>query len=51
MITQAQRKLISTDKSTTNISYECGFNSISRFNLAFKRINNCTPREFRKIFI
>jgi AraC-like DNA-binding protein len=50
-ITQAQRKLISTDKSITDISYECGFNSISRFNLAFKRINNCTPREFRKIFI
>ncbi|MAZ27031.1 MAG: transcriptional regulator [Cytophagaceae bacterium] len=50
-ITQAQRKLVSTDKSITDISYECGFNSLSRFNLAFKRINNCTPREFRKTFV
>ena len=50
-ITQAQRKLVSTDKSITDISFECGFNSMSRFNLAFKRINNCTPREFRKTFV
>lgn len=50
-ITQAQRKLVSTDKSITDISYECGFNSMSRFNLAFKRINNCTPREFRKTLV
>ena len=50
-ITHAQRKLVSTDKSITDISYECGFNSMSRFNLAFKRINNCTPREFRKTFV
>ncbi len=50
-ITQAQRKLVSTDKSITDISYECGFNSMSRFNLAFKRINKCTPREYRKAFL
>ncbi len=50
-ITQAQRKLVSTDKSITDISFECGFNSISRFNLVFKRINKCTPREFRKTFL
>lgn len=50
-VTQAQRKLVSSDKSITDISYECGFNTISRFNLAFKRINNCTPREFRRTFV
>lgn len=47
-ISQAQRKLISTDESISDISFDCGFNSISRFNAAFRKINSCTPREFRK---
>lgn len=49
-ISHAQRKLISSDKSITDIVYDCGFNSISSFNAAFRRINKCTPREFRKEF-
>lgn len=48
-ITNAKRKLATTDKSITEIAYECGFNSISRFNEAFRKTNNCTPREFRKL--
>lgn len=47
-ISHAQRKLVSTDISITEILYECGFNSISSFNAAFRKINKCTPREFRK---
>ena len=47
-ISHAQRKLISTNKSITDILYDSGFNSISRFNAAFRKINKCTPREFRK---
>lgn len=47
-ISHAQRKLVSTDMSITDILNECGFNSISSFNAAFRRINSCTPREFRK---
>ncbi len=47
-ISHAKRKLISTDESITDILYECGFNSISRFNAAFRTLNDCTPREFRK---
>jgi AraC family transcriptional regulator, melibiose operon regulatory protein len=47
-ISHAQRKLVSTDRSITDILYECGFNSISSFNAAFRKINQCTPREFRK---
>lgn len=47
-ISHTQRKLVSTDKSITDILYECGFNSISSFNAAFRKINRCTPREFRK---
>lgn len=49
-IGQAQRKLISTDTSISDICFECGFNSINRFNAAFKKINKCTPREYRKKF-
>jgi AraC-like DNA-binding protein len=47
-IANAKRNLMATDKSITEISFECGFNSISRFNAAFLKINGCTPREFRK---
>lgn len=49
-ITHAQRKLISTSRSITEIAFECGFNSISRFNAAFLKLNGCTPREFRKAY-
>lgn len=49
-ISHAQRKLITTDNSIAEILYESGFNSISRFNAAFRKINKCTPREFKKRF-
>lgn len=49
-ISHAKRKLISSDIRITDVSFECGFNSISRFNAAFQKINECTPREFRKRF-
>lgn len=49
-ISHAQRELITTDKPITDILYESGFYSISRFNAAFRKINKCTPREFRKEF-
>ena len=29
--------------SITEIAFDCGFNSVTRFNAAFKKINNCTP--------
>jgi len=47
-IAHAQRKLITTDVSIASIAFECGFNSISWFNATFKKINDCTPRVFRK---
>ncbi|GGF50843.1 helix-turn-helix domain-containing protein [Echinicola rosea] len=50
-ISHAQRKLVATDKSITDIAFDCGFNSISRFNAAFLKINGCTPREFRKRYL
>jgi len=47
-IMHAKRKLITTDKRIIDIAFECGFNSINRFNAAFRKINQCTPREFKK---
>lgn len=50
-ITNAQRKLITTDKKISDIAFDCGFNSINRFNASFRKLNNCTPREYRKKYI
>ncbi|MFL9836688.1 helix-turn-helix domain-containing protein [Flavobacterium sp. ST-75] len=47
-VSHAQRKLVASNISITQIAFDCGFNSISSFNTAFLKINNCTPREFRK---
>lgn len=46
-ISHAQRKLITTDNTIASIAFECGFNSISWFNACFKKMNSCTPRQFR----
>ena len=47
-ISHAQRKLVATDESVTQIAFGSGFNSTSRFNAAFLKANQCTPRQFRK---
>lgn len=47
-ITHAQQLLILGNDSIMQIAYDSGFNSISRFNSAFRKINGCSPREYRK---
>lgn len=47
-ISHAQRNLLTTEKSITEIAFDSGFNSIGRFNAAFQKINRRTPREYRK---
>lgn len=46
----AQYELEHTERSVTQISESCGFNSISNFNRAFKKLTGKTPREYRSSF-
>lgn len=48
MATQA---LINTNKSISEICYDCGFNNISNFNRIFRKYQKCTPGDFRKDFV
>lgn len=46
----ATRLLIETNKSVSEICFECGFNNISNFNRIFKKKQGSTPSEFRSSF-
>ncbi len=46
----ATRWLIESNKSISEICFECGFNNISNFNRTFKKKQGCTPSEFRSNF-
>lgn len=43
--------LETTDIPVIEISENCGFNNISNFNRAFRKITGGTPRDYRKSFI
>lgn len=47
-ISHAQRLLATTEQSITDVAFNSGFNSISRFNDAFRRACGCSPREYRR---
>jgi len=47
-ISHAQRLLVTTDGAILDIALESGFQSLSRFNEAFKAACGCSPREYRK---
>jgi len=46
-VSHAQRLLAMTNEKIVEIAFASGFNSISRFNEAFRRACGCTPREYR----
>jgi AraC-like DNA-binding protein/quercetin dioxygenase-like cupin family protein len=48
-ISEAEKSLITTEKSITQVSLESGFNSLSYFNRVFKKKNNISPLLYRKI--
>ena len=47
-ISHAQRLLVTTDDAILDIALSSGFQSLSRFNEAFKKACGCSPREYRK---
>lgn len=47
-ISHAQRLLATGDTKIVEVAFESGFNSISRFNEAFRRACGTTPREYRR---
>ena len=47
-IGNAKRLLIESDKSISQIGYECGYNSISNFNKQFHSLNGRAPKHFRE---
>ncbi|WP_342439654.1 AraC family transcriptional regulator [Paenibacillus sp. FSL L8-0436] len=46
-VNQAERLLLSTDKSILDIALECGFSNIRTFNRVFKQVKLRTPSELR----
>jgi len=46
-VSHAQRLLVTTDQKIVEIALSSGFNSVSRFNEAFRRACGCTPRAYR----
>ena len=49
-ISHAQRLLVTTDDAILNVAMDSGFQSLSRFNEAFKAACGCSPRDYRKAY-
>lgn len=45
----AEKLLISSDISITEVAMQSGFNSISTFNRIFKQYKNCTPSKYKSV--
>ena len=46
-ISKAMIALRNTNKTISDICYECGFGSLRNFNKVFLKKMNCTPKQFR----
>lgn len=44
----AQKLLLSTDEPVLDIAFKCGFNNMTNFNRAFKKMTGISPREYRQ---
>jgi AraC-like DNA-binding protein len=47
----AKRMIASTDKSITEIGFDCGFSATSAFIQSFKRMTGKTPLSYRKSYL
>jgi AraC family transcriptional regulator, melibiose operon regulatory protein len=47
-VSHAQRLLAASDQKVVDVAMSSGFNSLSRFNEAFKKTCGCSPREYRE---
>ena len=47
-IQNACRLLLETNKSITDIAFECGFNDSNYFGDSFRKIKGISPRKYRK---
>jgi AraC family transcriptional regulator, melibiose operon regulatory protein len=47
-ISHAQGLLATSDEKIVEVAFNSGFNSISRFNEAFRRACGCSPRDYRR---
>ncbi|MEA1786995.1 AraC family transcriptional regulator [Arenibacter sp. GZD96] len=50
-IGHARKLLLEDNFNISQISYECGFNTLSNFNRQFKSIVHMSPQEYRKLFL
>lgn len=50
-IGHAKKLLLEDNFNISQISYECGFPTISNFNRQFKSITNMSPHKYRKLFL
>lgn len=44
------RLLVDSNKTISEICYECGYNNLSNFNRIFKKIKGYSPTEFRRMY-
>jgi len=50
-IGHARKLLLEDNFNISQISYECGFNTLSNFNRQFKSIVEMSPHEYQKLFL
>lgn len=48
-VCKAEKLLLSTDKTVSEVAFETGFSSVSYFTRIFKKYKYCTPGEYKKI--
>ncbi len=50
-IRRAAEELRETDKAVTEIAYDCGFGGSSYFTKTFKKGMDCTPSQYRELYV